>query len=243
MVNARTCWHGSTVGWINKIDQRKGRTYGFQTKLNVFGETKSAQDFIWITEAEQRARNQTQTSLDEVVKRQTAGEDPFQGKPMKAGRWVYEVQASKYADQIDLGEPTLSGGMLARLLNGVAATRQQLGIGSAISAIRLASPAQRLTKFTGEHAWLDWLSRELGLYDSQQNSLTSDDERFARVVLCAKHAGFNWIGNIQAHTHPNSTPYMCKWPGDRDWGIIPKIHLPDGRWVRTYNITKVYQIK
>jgi hypothetical protein len=62
------------------------------------------------------------------------------------------------------------------------------------------------------------------------------------VLLCAKHAGFNWIGNVQAHAHPNSTPYMSKWAGDRDWGIIPKIKLPDGSWVRTYNIVNVYQI-
>ncbi|RQN37313.1 hypothetical protein [Paraburkholderia tropica] len=124
MINAKKCWHGSTVGWINEIDPSKGRTYGFQVGLNVFGETKSPQDFIWLTEVEQRARNQSQTSLDEVMKSQKAGEDPFRERPMKAGRWVYEVEASQYSDQIDLGAAVLSDRMLERLVSGVEATKQ-----------------------------------------------------------------------------------------------------------------------
>jgi len=236
-------WHGTTVGWLDLNNPATNRTYGFQPGLHQFGETDSAQEFVWLTEYEQTARNQTTISLDAVKRRQTAGKNPFANHSMAAGRYVYQVEPSKFAVRIDLGAKLLTQNMLDTLASAVEDTVSELGLKSIFDTVGITTPANRQKKFANfDHGWLDWLGRELGLYDAKQNSLTSDDERFSRIMTLARHAGINWIANIQAHPHPVDGLYLSKDNGYRDWAVLPKVKRSGGNWVRTYKIVNKYLI-
>lgn len=215
-----TLWHGTTVGWLNQPDpKKKGRSHGFRTGLNRFGETDSAQDFIWLSEDIKVAIRMSDIAKSAVERSIRYGKkDPFAGAPMKCGRYVYEVDPITGAVVLDLAAPALDERMLELVTEGV---REATGALSWLQAVvrRLDGTVfQRRDRYIERpHGWFRWLEIELGI---GHESDCADNERWRRLVDFCRCSGIDFLINPVAQTHMNGAIMGTKDEGYRNWAMM-----------------------
>ena len=216
-----TLWHGTTVGWLNRPDPRKKgqRSHGFKTGLNKFGETDSAQEFIWLTEDIQVAINMSATAQSTVERRIRYGQkDPFAGAPMKCGRYVYEVEPIAAAVVLDLAVPTLEMPMLELVTEGVRNAIWALsGLHSVVRTLDGTLLQRRNRYINGRLGWFRWLEVELGI---GHESCCGDNERWRRLAVFCRCSGIDFLINPTAQTHLNGALLGTKNEGYRDWAMM-----------------------
>lgn len=216
-----TLWHGTTVGWLNRPDPKKKgrRSYGFKTGLNRFGETESAQDFIWLTEDITVAIRMSGIAKSAVERSIRFGKkDPFAGAPMKCGRYVYEVAPIAGAVVLDLAAPTLDERMLELVTEGLPKAAWALSWLQFLARRVDGTILQRRGRYLEtEHGWLRWLESELGI---NPESDRGDNERWRRLAVFCRCSGIDFLINPTAQTHLNGALMGAKNEGYRDWAMM-----------------------